>query len=125
MKLNRRKMFGVAAGGAIAAPSLVRSAGHTVGPAAAGLWDGARKDGIPVEDPNWTRNNLAKLKRLASGDIRDEDRTYPIEGPPEPFRALRSVSDEAKNFLRNRRCERQWQERTIKAALDALDEAPR
>lgn len=122
MKMSRRKLFGVSLGGAIAGPSLAREAMNAANslpssmPTSVPYWGG--KD---VADKQYTYDMLAKLKRLARGDIRDEDRNYPTEGPPSPFGALRSISDEARSFLRTRRYEQQWRERTIKSALDALD----
>ena len=75
-----------------------------------------------AEDKKWTLERLAKVRRLASGDIRDEDRNYPTEGPPQPFRALQSVSEDARHFMRSRFYERQWRQRTIEQALAALED---
>lgn len=127
MHLNRRKMFGVAAGGAIAGPSLARAAVQQVQIAppsypAPDYGYGAEAKTSLSQDPNWRLDTLTKLKRLASGDIRDEDRKYPTEGGPQPFHTLKSVSDDARHFMRGRLYERQWQERTIKHALDCLNE---
>ena len=125
-KLSRRGMLGAAAGGALAGPSLVRDVAQGAGQG----WIGPQPAPKPcygeaiakaADQKAWTLEQLAKAKRIASGDIRPEDRNYPTEGPPQPFMALRSVSEEAKVFMRARRYERQWTERTIKAARDALD----
>ena len=117
--LNRRKMMGVAVGGAFAAPQMAKAAAaqrsNWVGTPAVGLQGGMDKSAA-----EFTAEQLARMKRIASGDIRDEDRNYPTEGSP-AFVSLRSVSLEAQYFMRNRRYERQWRERTIKMALDTLD----
>ena len=44
-----------------------------------------------------------------------------ISRPNTPYMPIKSVSESARQFMRNRRYDRQWQERTIKQALDALD----
>ncbi len=122
MNLNRRKMLGVAAGGAIAGPSLVRAAQMPapMPPSdpypSSGLSYGAKE-----ADPDWTINRLAELKRKASGDLRDEERDYPTQSPLCPYVPLRSTSESARRFMRDRREEKKWRERTIKAALGALD----
>lgn len=122
MKMSRRKLFGVSLGGAIAGPSVAREAVNAASarlniPSSVPYYGEATK---LANDPTHTYNTLAKLKRLATGDIRDEDRNHPSYGPPEPFRSLRSVSEDARVFMRDRRNDRQWRERTIKQALDAL-----
>ena len=116
------------AGGIVAGPKVARTAidesvkqaePYYGRPPAFGY--GGAEATLAQDSKAYTMESLAKLKRLASGDIRDEDRNYPTEGNPEPFRALRSISENARQFMRNARYERQWKERTIKAALDALD----
>lgn len=124
MNLSRRKMLGTSIGGLVAGPDIARGAMQTVKsyppalPPAVGYNSTGAKAALSNE---YTLEQIAKMKRLASGDIRDEDRNYPTEGNPCPFRALRSVSDNAQHFMRATRWEKQWRERTIKTALDALD----
>ena len=119
-KLSRRDAFAAAAGGAVAAASAKRAAMPDYPPATQ-YYGGTEASGMPKEDPFWKADQLAKLKRLAAGDIRDEDRSYPTAGPPPRFESLKSVSEEARRYMVNNRIEREWRERTIKAALDALD----
>lgn len=125
-KLSRRGMLGTVVGGALAGPSLVRDAASNTGQG----WIGPPSTPAPyygeslakqADQKAWTLEQLAKIKRIASGDIRDEDRNYPTEGNPQPFRELRSVSENAKQFMRGMHYERQWRERAIKSALDALN----
>lgn len=124
MKLSRRQTFGAAIGGAFAAPNIVKAMqaeAKTFAPTPSGYYAGVDKVATEGCDANWTMQQIAKMKRIASGDIRDEDRNYPTEGNPQPFRSLRSVSEDARHYMRNSYYERQWRERTVKAALDALD----
>jgi len=120
-------MMGVAAGSALAGPGALRDAAEASisrvpiqGLTKVNYADGA-KDCVGV-DPEWTLRQLAKAKRLAAGDFRDEDRNHPTEGSPDPYRALRSVSANAQHFMRAAHYERQWRERTIKQAREALDQ---
>ena len=126
MTYSRRKAMGIAAAGMLAGPKMLDAAMESDGPRyhpappSTGFYGGGSEI-KQVADEKWTLENLAKMKRLASGDIRDEDRNYPTEGSPSPFRALRSVSEDARHFMRGRRYEEQWRERMIKTARDALD----
>lgn len=123
MKLSRRGVFGAAAGALAAGPSVARNAFDGLQTVGGGTpYNLAGQDAnCKLSDPKWEVEQIAKARRLAAGDIRDEDRNYPTEGPQCPYVALRSVSDAAKWTMRNARNERQWRERTIKSALDALD----
>lgn len=128
-KLSRRAMLGTAVGGALAAPDVARTAMNEGAKMLGGLQAAVRvapgyyggETAKSVAEQNWTLQMLAQAKRIASGDIRDEDRNYPTEGNPAPYRALKSVSEDARQFMRTSYYERQWRERSIKAALDALD----
>lgn len=122
MALNRRKMLGTALGAGIAGPSMTKDAIaggmnllQTVAPPLGGSY-GEAKQATPH-----SLDMIARAKRLAAGDIRDEDRNYPTEGNPCPFAPLKSVSDHARQFMRANRYERQWRERVIASARDALD----
>jgi hypothetical protein len=124
MKLNRRRMMGVAAGAALAGPQTIGAIARqapmpAMPPPYYGVGAEMAKDATPEE---WTLNYLAKLKRIAAGDIRNEDKNYPTEGPPQPYVALRSISENARHFMHNRHYERRWRERTIAEAMRALDE---
>jgi hypothetical protein len=123
MKLSRRKMFGAAIGGAIAGPQAAKAAIRDWGSQTAKMLPpGAGcAEATLGTDQNWTMEQIAKMKRLAAGDIRDEDRNYPTAGPAPPFEELKSVSDAARRFMQDQKHEREWRERTIKSALDALD----
>lgn len=128
MKMSRRGMFGAAAGAVAAGPSAMRDAFEglqTVAKSSPEPYYGAADSATNCKlarDPNWERDNLAKLKRIAAGDISAADKNYPCEGPQCPFVPLKSTSDAARWFLRARREEQRWEERTIKSALDALDQ---
>jgi len=127
MKLSRRGMMGAAVGAVVAGPKGIQAAMNQARTMpfppvpGASRYIGDEMLAKEAHSKQWTMESLAKLKRLAAGDIRDEDKNYPTEGPPQPYRALQSVSEDAKSFMRNRLYENQWRERTIKAALDALD----
>ena len=125
MKFNRRKAMGVVAGGALAGPSVIREARSTMPsmlPSHPPPYYGIGQDATPKSDGQFMANQIARAKRIAAGDIRDEDRNYPTAGPPDPFASLRSMSPAAKQTLMNRRYEIQWTERTIAAARKALEE---
>ena len=119
MKLNRRRAMMAAIGGAMAGPSALQAAGESYMPPLPQVpsYSGAK---TTLDSPTSVMDELARAKRIAAGDIRDEDRNYPTEGPPQPFSALRSVSDHARIFMRGRHWERQWRERAIAAAQDTL-----
>ena len=124
--MNRRKAMAAVAGGIVAGPKVARAALDqtlpVVGMPPSAFYAGdAGVEAKSIASKEYTLQSLAKLKRIATGDIRDEDRNYPTEGNPDPFRVLRSISDNARQFMRNAHYERQWKERTIKQALDALD----
>ena len=122
-EITRRGAFAAAAGGAVAAASAKSRVNTGYAEKAPSPYYGVTEADVnmPKVDAAWRADQLAKLKRLASGDIRDEDRNYPTDGPQCPYIPLRSVSDAARLYLRDRRYARQWEQRTIKAALDALD----
>ena len=122
--MNRRKALAAVAGGIIAGPKVARAALDNVkmqdhsyhGYGSAGV-----SASLAQDSREYTLQSLAKLKRMAGGDIRDEDKNYPTEGAQDPYVPLKSTSDAARWFMRERRREREWKERTIKSALDALD----
>jgi len=119
MKLSRRGVFGAAAGAVVAGPGVTKSAlNQWPTPPYASTGDAAN---CKLSDPRWEAEQIAKARRLAAGDFRDEDRNYPVAGPICPYAPLKSASEAAKHFLRDRNYQRQWEQRTIKAALDALD----
>lgn len=121
MKLSRRGMFGVAAGGAAAAASGQLGGLPSMPPAnpAPYYGDVGAKQAISRE---WTLERLAEIKRIASGDIRDGDRNYPTMGAVDPYAPLKSISEHARHYLRDRRQEIQWRERFIRQALETLDQ---
>jgi hypothetical protein len=121
MGLSRRKMLGVAAGGAVAGPRIMQQAMSDVGASNLGPPTTPYPCAQVQAKQSETLEYLAKLKRVAAGDIRDEDRDYPTEGGGCPFEPLLSASNSAKRFMRTRRDERRRRERVIKSALDALD----
>ena len=124
--MNRRKAMAAVAGGLVAGPKVARAALNpsNMPPAYPSVpaygYGGA--EGKLASDQAYTMESLAKLRRMAAGDFRDEDMGHATSGPPDTYAPMRSVSDSARQFLRNRYYERQWKERTIKAALDALDD---
>jgi hypothetical protein len=77
----------------------------------------------PCADPNWGADHLARIKRLAAGDIRPEDRNYPTCCmPPSRYTELRSVSNAARYFMQSRYEEQEWRARTIAQAIAVLNE---
>lgn len=130
MGINRRKMLGTVVGSAIAGPDMVKQAfvegSRLVAtpPAIPRIYADAGSETKQAASAQHQAETIAKLKRIISGDIRDEDRNYPTEGPPVPYESLKSISSEARNFMRNRAYERKWRERLIadaKKSLEAYD----
>jgi hypothetical protein len=116
MKMNRRTLFGAAAGAAVAGTT---GSTEKVNPYLPHDW-GAKSAGTPVDDAEWRAGQLAKIRRLAAGGFTDEDRCYPTDGHGCPYAPLKSISDSGRRFLRNRNYDRQWERRTMETAIKAL-----
>ena len=120
-------MLGTVVGGALAGPSVAKQAvaefemqrGMAM-PMPAQFYAG-ESDAKDVSQAEWNRIHIAKLKRLASGEITDEDMANTLaRNSSSPFGALKSISDEARNFMQRRHYERQWRNQTIANAKKAL-----
>jgi hypothetical protein len=120
-KLSRRDAFAAAAGGAVAAATAKRDVNAKPLGAPPAYYGGEAKQTVDISEREWRLTQIARAKRLAAGDFQDEDRNYPTDGQQCPYQPLRSVSDAARWYMRDRRYARQWEQRTIKAALDALE----
>lgn len=127
MGLNRRKMLGVAVGGGIAGPGIVKDAMAQSGNLLQGLHPPSTPapyygDASTKQAAGLDLDALARMKRQAAGVFYDGDRDYPQMGPAEPYDALKSVSSAARRFMLNEYYDRKWRERTMKRALDVLNE---
>lgn len=123
MKVNRRGLFGVAAGASLAAPEATRQVMQMVDQTAPSILPGYYDTPAKLSsDPYESARTLSRLKRIAAGDIQDEDRNYPTCGNHDATFALKSVSDAGRHWMRSAKHEREWRERFIKNAIDSLNE---
>jgi hypothetical protein len=122
MRLTRREAIGTAIGGA-AAVAMPDVAGSALPPPTAPppYW-GENAAAKEVSQRQYEAEQLAKLRRIAAGDIYEHEKNYPEYGPVEPYDALRSVSPAAKRLMLKDFHARQWRERTIERAKQALAE---
>ena len=122
--MDRRKMLGATLGGVAAAPDMAKAALAQEGiTAETAIGYGSAQAAKPAMHQQYILEDLAKLKRIAAGDIRKEDENNHLrQGPPPSFASLRSVSDEARHFMCRRQEERKWRERMIESAIQRLEE---
>lgn len=118
MGLARRSFFGVAAGGAVAGPSVVKQAAaqqfndpHWIG------YD--KFDCVPADNPGWMRDHITQLRKDAAGDFPDPE-CLPLDSMYGNIDALRSVSPTAKVGMRAKQYARHEREQRMKRAAEEL-----
>ena len=131
MKVNRRKLFGVGAGAAVAGPSVLGELATVAATMAAGMgasmpstpppYYGDQLAKSPASDPNYAARRIAHLKRIISGESDEDFRDYPTAARYYgPYENLKSVSKSAQFFLTQRLEERRNRQRMIENAIKEL-----
>ena len=136
MKVNRRRLFGVGAGAAVAGPSvlgeiaaaagtLVAGVGTAMPPSTPAPYYGDSLVNKVATDPNYAARRIAQLKRIIAGDFDEGEggnlRDYPTAAAYlGPFDPLKSVSKSAARFLTRRLEETQHRERLVRDAIKEL-----
>lgn len=125
MKLTRRGLFAAAPGAAVAAPAIAREVVNQM-PSTMPAWDGSAPTPVnKLKDVEWTFQQVAKARRIASGDIQPEDtydRPMPAYGYLEDRAELKSLSARGRIFVNRVSSERKERERMIEAAKQLLAE---
>ena len=127
MKLSRRGLFAAAPGAAVAVPEIARELVNQV-PDTTPAWSDMPLKGAPTKNIEWTFQQVAKARRIASGDIQPEDsydRPMPAYGYLEDRAELKSVSPRGRILMNRISSERKERERMIEAAKQALAEYDR
>jgi hypothetical protein len=128
MKLTRRGLFAAAPGAAVAAPLIAKEMVNHVPDTLQG-WAGDVPTPIgKMKDQEWTFQQLAKARRIASGDIQPEDaydRPMSAYGYLEDRAELKSMSARGRIFVNRVASERNERNRMIEEAKRALDEYDR
>lgn len=119
MGLTRRGLFAAAPAAAMVAPDVAREMISLQGAPI------DRNYGLKIaEQKKWEAEQLAKLKRVASGDLRSEDfwnEPCPAYGMELEARAeLKSMSPRARSFVNRVHAERRQRESMIERAKQAL-----
>ena len=133
MKVNRRRLFGVGAGAAVAGPSVLGEIAAAAGTLAAGVgaigppttpyhpFGPSTLEAKQAASADYIAGRVAKLKRIVAGEVDQSDLNYPTGAPyVGPYEPLKSVSRSAVRFMTLRHEEKQHRQRMIENAIKEL-----
>jgi hypothetical protein len=124
MSISRRNFFRAVPAAAAAAPTLLQEATQSMGSALEGMMGAVPE--AKVNNSEWHLRELARAKRIASGDITKDD----LDNTPmvashhwvAPFSELKSMSERGRAYCINVRADRANREDLIERAKKVLAE---